>query len=64
MDTKSPDGEQGESRQVLSQTRQSQDKMWAKGWEQAVNASQHILGFGSKEWSGKIQIGKDKWFQN
>ena len=48
MDTESPDGEQGESRQVLSQTRQSQDKMQAKGWEQAVNASQHISGFGSK----------------
>ena len=48
MDTESPDREQGESRQVLSQTRQSQDKMQAKGWEQAVNASQHISGFGSK----------------
>ena len=31
IDTESPDGEQGERGQVLSQTRQSQDKMQAKG---------------------------------
>lgn len=31
IDTESPDGEQGDRGQVLSQTRQSRDKMRAKG---------------------------------